>query len=62
MASLETRVRVLEQELDEIKKQLLRGRTSKKRVSLKGAFRGVRFEKKDVRAAKRSLFPAGRDK
>jgi len=61
MATLESRLELLEQEVRDLKK-LLVPTTVKVRVSLKGALRGARFGVKEIRDAKRSLFPPSRIK
>jgi hypothetical protein len=61
MASVQSRLETLEQDV-RVLKQLLLPKGGKVRVSIKGALRGARFGEKDVRDAKRSLFPEARIK
>jgi len=62
MASLESRVRTLELEVGDLKRLLEPESKRKSRVRIKGLLQGANFGGKDVREAKRSLFPATRYK
>jgi hypothetical protein len=62
MATLESRVESLEQEVRDLKKQLTAKAAGRVQISLKGALKATRFSEREIRDAKRSLFPSSRAK
>ncbi|MBM3747056.1 MAG: hypothetical protein FJW34_14800 [Acidobacteria bacterium] len=62
MPGIVERLDQLGKEVEELKRAVFPQRSPKRRVSLKGALRGVKISEKDIREAQRSLFPPARVK
>jgi len=62
MRGVEAKLDRLGRDLDELKQIVLQQCPPKVKVSLKGILKGSRINRRDIEAAKRSLFPLARAK
>ena len=61
MPGIVERLDQLSKEVDELKLAVFPHRRRKRRISLKGALRGVKISEREIREAQRSLFPLDTD-